>query len=943
MSRLFAACVLIPLLMSSVFAQRTPWNSSRLKGTPETPPAYRVERIRADQSFDHPTSIHEIPGGKFLITQIDGKVFTLARHGDSAAALVGDMAKVAGGSVGCFSAVPDPDFAGNGRLFVCFNNEGTTHVDRFETARDDGSLGILPNSRTTIITWPAGGHNAGCLRFGPDGMLYISTGDGSGPNPPDGLTTGQDVSDLLGSILRIDVRTAAPKGGYAIPKDNPFAKTKGARPEIFAYGLRNPWKFNIDSRTGDVFVADNGWETWEMVHHVRSGQNCGWPVMEGRAELRTEVPVGPTPIVPPARDHHHSEANSVIGGPVYRGGKLPELNDYFIYGDYITGTIWALKKEGDGYSAADVVDTDLRITDFTQGADGELLVLDYDYTGGIYEVVPNDVPDLSNDFPRLLSETGLFTSVGDLTPSAGVTAYDVVVQRWQDEAVATRWVAIPGEAPIVFDGEARSFPEGTVFAKHLTTPGENPQPLETQILHRDNGRWNPYSYIWNDDGSDAALVPPEGANRTVKWRDGHDRTWRASATNECRLCHNAGSDFVLGFQSSQLRKETGKGNSLARLLDSGVVKKTSAKLASWSLVDPHDESQSIDDRARSYLHGNCSSCHHKRGNAIVSFYLKRDLSLPEMKTNKGTGIGTFGMEHAKVIAAGDPFRSVVTYRMSKLGYSRMPYIGSQVVDSKGVALVADWIATLADVPDPLLSPPLKGGSKEAAALHTLSVSQSAGERAAAINLLSSTSSGSLALANRMHKGLLSQEDTATVLRLVKDRPSDIRGLFDTFVPESQRKKTLGTTFDPQVVLSREGDLRRGKLVLQTTNARCRLCHDVMDASKSIGPTLTEVAKKHKTPADLLTHILKPSQKIDEKFAAWIVVTDDGRVFTGLKVKETQESVTLKAANGQTTEVLLKNVDAMQRSKASLMPNGVLSDLTAQEAADLLAFIGSLAK
>ena len=941
MSRLHALFLLIPFLAVPAFAQRTSWTSSQLKGTPQTPPRYRVERIRADQNFDRPTSIHEIPGDRFLVTQIDGKVFTLAKEGNTGPALVGDMAQVAGGGVGCFSAVPDPEFADNGRLFVCFNNDGITYVDRFETTRDDGMISIVPASRTTLITWPAGGHNAGCLRFGPDGMLYISTGDGSGPNPPDGLTTGQDVSDLLGSLLRIDVRIAAPKDGYAIPKDNPFIDRDGVRPEIFAYGLRNPWKFDIDARTGDVFVADNGWETWEMVHHVRSGQNCGWPVMEGRAELRSEVPVGPTPIVPPARDHHHSEANSVIGGPIYHGSQLPALTGHFIYGDYITGTIWALKKTGDGYSFQDVVDTDLRITDFTQGTDGSLLVLDYDYTGGIYEVVPNDVPDLSEDFPRLLSETGLFQSAADLSLSSGVSAYEVIVQRWQDGAVATRWVAVPGQEPILFDGETRSFPEGTVFAKHLTTPGDNPQPLETQILHRDNGRWNPYSYLWNEDGSDAVLVPPEGANRTVKWSDGHDRTWRASATNECRLCHNAGSDFVLGFESSQLKKETGKGSFLTRLLDSGVVKKTTAKPASWSLVDPHDESQTLDDRARSYLHGNCSSCHHKRGNAIVSFYLKRGLSLSEMNTNKGTGIGTFGMENAKVIAAGDPFRSVVMYRMSKLGYSRMPYIGSQVVDSRGVALIADWIATLSDRPDPLLSPPLKHGSKESAALQLLTVGRQADARRSAINVLSSTSSGALALANRMHKGLLNKAETQTVLDLVKDRPSDIRGLFDTFVPEGQRKKTLGTSFDPQVVLTREGDHRRGQLVLQTTNARCRLCHDVTDASKSIGPTLTEVAKKHRTTSDLLTHILKPSQKIDDRFAAWVVVTNDGRVFTGLKVRETPKSITLKAANGQTTEISVTDIDAIQRSKASLMPNGVLSDLTAQEAADLLAFIRSL--
>ncbi|MCA9067269.1 MAG: PQQ-dependent sugar dehydrogenase, partial [Planctomycetaceae bacterium] len=158
----------------------------------------------------------------------------------------------------------------------------------------------------------------------------------------------QDVSDLLGSILRIDVRGTTSGQTYQIPSDNPFTTQPGARAEVYAYGLRNPWKFNIDRRNGDVYVADNGWETWEMIHLVKAGSNCGWPVMEGRVPLRTEVAVGPTPITPPIRDHHHSEANSVIGGPVCHSVKLPQLDGHFIYGDYITGTIWSVVRGKDG-------------------------------------------------------------------------------------------------------------------------------------------------------------------------------------------------------------------------------------------------------------------------------------------------------------------------------------------------------------------------------------------------------------------------------------------------------------------------------------------------------------------------------------------------------------------------------------------------------------------
>ena len=208
---------------------------------------------------------------------------------------------------------------------------------------------------------------------------------------------------------------------YAIPPDNPFVNSVRARPEIWAYGLRNPWKFGVDPQTGAIFAADNGWESWEMVHRIVRGGNCGWPVMEGRVALRKEVEVGPTPILPPVKDHPHTEANSVIGGPVYRGEKLKQLDGSFIYGDYITGTIWAVHADKDNaYSHTTLVDTDQRIVAFTQGADGELFVLDYDLTGQIYQLLPSELKDTSADFPRRLSETGLFTSLEALTPAVGV-------------------------------------------------------------------------------------------------------------------------------------------------------------------------------------------------------------------------------------------------------------------------------------------------------------------------------------------------------------------------------------------------------------------------------------------------------------------------------------------------------------------------------------------
>lgn len=944
-------CVAVAATMlpeSATAQNRTPWETAWIRGTPEPPPEFRIQRAVAQHSFDKPTSISEIPGShELLVTQMNGRIYTVAKKADGDLHTVADLGQLAGGAVSLFSAVLHPQFSENGLVFTCAvhpENGRHTRVSRFQTKRNRrGQLVADGSSETVIITWPAGGHNAGCLQFGPDGLLYISTGDGAGPNPPDGRTTGQTVDDLLGAILRIDVDRTTSDRNYAIPADNPFTGRENTREEIFAYGLRNPWKFGIDSDTGDVFVADNGWETWEMVHHVRSGQNCGWPVMEGRAELRTEVSVGPTPIVPPARDHHHSEANSVIGGPVYRGGKLPGLAAHFVYGDYITGTIWALQKEGEGYNFRDVVDTDLRIVDFAQGSEGELYVLDYDFTGGIYEVLPNSAEDLSADFPKLLSRTGLFESLKPLNPNPGVEAYDVVAPRWQDGAVASRWVAIPGHASISALGSTDvQYPEGTVFVKHLDVPTSPPTRLETQILHLNNGRWNPYSYIWDEDGNDASLVQFEGTTKAAHFPTEAPMTWKASARNECRLCHNAGSGFVLGFQPNQLQREIEQGLShFASLQSRGVLTSSLPPNKKLSLVDPHDEDQSLNDRARSYLHANCSSCHHKGGNAIVSFYLRRDLPFDELNTNKGTGIGTFGMSNAKIIAPGDPFRSVLLYRMAKLGYARMPYIGSQVVDSRGVALISKWILSLSDKRDDRTSPPLARGSSESKTLAQLQVDAPNLARRTAIENLVQSTEGALAVLTRLHADELPRADREWALAAVREKSSDIRGLFDTFLPEAQRKETLGLTFDPQEILSRRGDPRRGKLVFFTNNQRCRLCHDVKNPEKSMGPPLIDIAKKYPRRSELLQHVMKPSLKVDDKYATWVVVTKDGRVTTGLRIPS-DSGITLQRYRRETVTFSENEIEETAKAKASFMPDGVLTGLTAQEAADLLAYIQSLA-
>ncbi|QDU27161.1 Soluble aldose sugar dehydrogenase YliI precursor [Anatilimnocola aggregata] len=935
---------------------RPAWTKSRIVGAPQAPEPYRLESAFPQLRFERPTSIEQFPGAnRLLVTEMGGKVFTIVKGAATKEKdLVVDLKgllpqELAGKNVSLLDAEFHPQFGENRSLFICYvhpGNGGHTRVSRL-TLTGGSTPSVVPGSEQVIITWPSGGHNAGCLEFGKDGFLYIATGDGSGPNPPDGRTTGQDVSDLLGAILRIDIDRQQGDLAYAIPADNPFVNTQTARGEVWAYGLRNPFKIGVDMESGDVFAADNGWESWEMVHRIVRGGNCGWPIMEGRALLRSEVKPGPTPIIPPVKDHPHTEANSVIGGPVYRGAKLPQLAGSFVYGDYITGTIWSVRRESDGsYSHATLCDTDQRIVSFTQGNEGELYVLDYDFTGQIYELLPSDLPDTSATFPRRLSETGLFTSLENLEPAPGVVPYSVQVERWLDGAHAQRWLAIPGDGQVQLSTskeESPVYPEGTVLVKHLSLP-EHKLRLETQLLHFERGVWRPYSYLWNEAGTDAELVDSIGTQRGLKIpskdaKEGFvERTWRASAVNECKLCHNAESRNVLGFVPHQLTRlvaSSGGETELTRLSAMKAVAKAPTNSADdqLRLVDPHDAAQPLDERARSYLHVNCSMCHQPGGNAIVSFFLRKDLPFEKLNTSKGTGIGTFGLRDAKLIVPGDPARSVLMYRMSKLGYARMPYIGSQVVDSRGVALIDAWIRSM----------PGEAGAGAVAQLLELTsaLNGEPAARAAKIDEFVKSTGGALALVARLHGGTVKDDDRAIAVRQGSAAPTDIRGLFDTFIPESQRRPTLGANVDPQTILSKSGDVQRGKLIFYSDGARCRNCHDASDRKLSIGPTIQDINKKYTKLTDLLPHILQPSLKVDEPFAAYTALTDDGRVIGGLLVEQSDRQVVLKTAEKKLVQLPRASIEELRKSEKSLMPDNILSDLTAQEAADLLTYLASL--
>ncbi len=310
--------------------QRTAWTTTRFAGTPDPAPPYRVEPAFPKLTFDRPVLLDSIPGTNHLVVgEVGGKVVSFPN--DPAASrtdLALDLASGRPGASALYGLAFHPKFEASRQVFLCYvaknDDPDGTRVSRF-VARSVDPLKIDPASEEILLTFRSGGHNAGCLAFGPDGYLYIATGDAAAPTPPDSYKTGQDLTDLLSSILRIDIDHRDPGKPYLIPPDNLFLATRGARPEIWAYGLRNPWRMSFDRTRGDLWVGDVGWELWELIFLVRAGMNCGWSVVEGPQPVRADVARGPTPIVPPVVAHPHSEAASITGGYVYRGKRLGAL------------------------------------------------------------------------------------------------------------------------------------------------------------------------------------------------------------------------------------------------------------------------------------------------------------------------------------------------------------------------------------------------------------------------------------------------------------------------------------------------------------------------------------------------------------------------------------------------------------------------------------------
>ena len=286
-----------------------------------------------------------------------------------------------GNEEGLLGMAFDPEFASNGHLYVYYTASPPKRsvISRFTVA---GAGKADPSSELIVleVPQPYSNHNGGHLVFGPDGYLYIGLGDGGRAGDPH--DNGQDPSTLLGTILRIDVATLDSGSGYAIPPDNPFVGHGDAREEVWAYGLRNPWRFTFDRLTGDLWAADVGQNRFEEIDIVTPGRNYGWRLMEG-LQCFDPSDCSHDGLELPVFQYGREGGCSITGGYVYRGSRLASLYGAYVYGDFCSGKIWALRHDGVRVTEQmEIVDSPLNISAFGEDRSGELYILSFD--GFIY-------------------------------------------------------------------------------------------------------------------------------------------------------------------------------------------------------------------------------------------------------------------------------------------------------------------------------------------------------------------------------------------------------------------------------------------------------------------------------------------------------------------------------------------------------------------------------
>jgi len=589
----------------------------------------------------------------------------------------------------------------------------------------------------------------------------------------------------------------------------------------------------------------------------------------------------------------------------------------------------------------------------------------------VYTLEKNAADGPNTAFPTKLSDTGLFASVAKMIPAEGVIPFLPNVRQWQDGATADYLLALPNKSSVSLFIKPRplagqvfwhdfnmQFPAGTVLVKTMSLDvvvkkvERAERRVETQILHYDGEDWRGYTYAWRDDHDDADLVPVDGMEVTftvpgavtitgpsfVKRLEGRTReyVWTFHSRAQCNSCHTSWSEYALAFTTRQLNRPSlfsglGAPNQLTKLTQEGYARRVGAD---DKVLPPFDDEsakkepalasltapESLDQRARSYLHVNCAHC-HRFGGGGGQVVLELDIAKPL----KETGIldvrpkqGDFGLPDARIVAPGDPFRSVLFYRMAKFGRGRMPHMGSEFPHAHGLNLIGEWIAGLSEPPQPWDRLPQPQADDVGRALKSFGPAWPFARELARTGGEATWRSELLGAAAKLE-------------------PGPMRELFDGHFPPDPKGRKLGANPRPAPILALLGDAKQGETLFFSKELKCANCHKVGDKGNALGPDLSAIGKT-RTRAELLDSLLNPSARVEPQFAAYNVRTKDEKTYTGIVTKRDDKQLVLRDAENKEIVIAGENVESVRPSRLSLMPDGQMSGLTTRDAADLLEYL-----
>ncbi len=666
----------------------------------------KLERVFSRVSLSAPMRMAQAPGDptRWYVAQREGTVvsFPVAAPNDAQKKTVLTIPPATvstDGEGGLLGFAFHPRFAQNGKLYFSYTTTGgatgmRSVVGRMTTT-DGGSSFHGYEAVLGPFEQPYSNHNGGDAHFGLDGNLYLSFGDGGNQNDP--LGHGQNKNLFFSKILRIDVDHPSAGRLYGIPRGNAFAGGNG-EPATFAYGFRNPFRFSIDRKTGEVWVGDVGQNAWEEVDKVVAGGNYGWNLREGRhcANPSTNCPTAG--LSDPIWEYDHRQGASVIGGVVYRGTAVPDLVGSYLFGDFVSGKVWVLSKDSAGRPVVTTIDGGGGggWVGFSEDLDGEVYALSL--YGEVYKLVAGGVASGAG-FPQRLSATGCFDPNDVTKPSPGLIPYKVRSPLWSDGATKQRYFALPdGKSITVMPTGDFDLPVGSVAAKTFLLDGRR---VETRLFVRhDDGGWAGYTYEWNDAGTDANLLDAS------KRKQVGEHTWYFPSRAECLQCHTEAAGRTLGLEVAQLNSNfaygaTGRAaNQLSTLEHAGFLNRAlSAPPKRLPALPKVFGVEPLADRARSYLHANCSMCHQP--GSVGGGNIDLRYTTPFVDTNtcgQSPNNGNVGIANAKILAPGHAERSVLVQRPGHLGENRMPPLATSVLDERGVSVLESWANSVTSCP-----------------------------------------------------------------------------------------------------------------------------------------------------------------------------------------------------------------------------------------------------